>query len=213
MGQASCWSDVKGFTPLSLCDWPGRSCAVLFLGGCNLLCPTCHNPELAHRSHLLPAVDRVRVLGALLGRRQWLDGVTLSGGEPTDREGLAELLAELRATRLPLKLDTNGLYPEVLRQCLTLGLVDEIHVDIKGPVHLYPLLVGMPLEVEELRARLTAVFDLAREFPGRFAFRTTMVPALTPEHLEDVRRLVPAGCSHRLQPYVPPRSLHAPADS
>ena len=201
------WGQVRGCLPLSLCDWPGRTTAVLFLGGCNLRCPTCHNAGLAFQPGSLPPVDRVQVLADLRRNRGWLDGLVVTGGEPTIHagRGLEGWLRELRAELgLPIKIDTNGLRPEVSARLLAAGLVDRLAVDVKGPPALYPALTGGAVSAARAAACLDAHFDLARHHPGQAYFRCTRVPLLTAEDLAEVARLVPAGAELRWQDYVPP---------
>ena len=201
--QAAHWEAVRGFTPLSLCDWPGRTAAVLFLGGCNLACPTCHNAALAWAPDLLPHCDRERVLNRLQSGRKWIRGVVVTGGEPTLSQGLLPLLRELKAQGLPVKLDSNGMLPRVLEQVLEQDLAKEIHVDVKGPYALYPALTGQKREPEYFEQRLRAVFALARQHTGVFLFRTTLVPGLGEHHIDEIRALLPDGFDLKLQDYKP----------
>ncbi len=93
-------------------DWPGRVAATVFLGGCNLRCPFCHNPDLVTGSRRSESTDAL--LAHLHERRDWLDGVVVTGGEPCVEPHLVDLLRALKAQGMPVKLDTNGTAPEVL---------------------------------------------------------------------------------------------------
>ena len=199
------WDRVRGMEPVSLCDWPGRVSCVLFTGGCNLRCPTCHNASLAWTWEKLPALDRATVLADLGRRRRWLDGITVSGGEPTCLDGLRELLIDLAATGLPVKLDSNGSAPDVLACLLRENLVQTLAVDVKGPWRMYPALTGHAMTPQGARHSLERVFDLAGEYPGRIYFRCTKVPALSPDDLEEARAQVPADQPLSFQEFVPPR--------
>lgn len=126
--------------PVSLCDWPGKITSVLFVGGCNLRCPTCHNTSLAWNWQSLPLDERRS--WRLRRRARWLDGITLSGGEPTALVELETLLTELATIGLPLKLDSNGSAPDMLDRLVRSGLVQTLAVDVKGPWSLYPELSG-----------------------------------------------------------------------
>lgn len=207
------WQRVRGFQPVSLCDWPGKTTAVLFLGGCNLRCPTCHNAGLAFRPGEEVPVDRDLVLDYLVERRRWLDGLVVTGGEPTIHagSGLLGWLRDLRgATGLAVKLDTNGMEAGVSRVLLATGLVDVLAVDVKGPVGKYPELTGGGVTEVLAAAGLAEHFLLARTFPGRVYFRCTRVPQLTGEDLAEVARMVPEGVAQlRWQEYVPPRVSQA----
>lgn len=200
------WERVRGMVPVSLCDWPGKITCVLFAGGCNLRCPTCHNASLAWKWTLLPSLDRDIVLSDLRRRKRWLDGITLSGGEPTCLAELDGLLEDLSSTGLPVKLDSNGSAPDVLERVLAAGLAQAVAVDVKGPWSMYPELTGQALAADAARDALEEVFGLARAYPGRVYFRCTKVPILTPEDLETTRAQMPQGLSLHFQEFVPPRS-------
>ncbi|MUM77942.1 anaerobic ribonucleoside-triphosphate reductase activating protein [Pseudodesulfovibrio sp. F-1] len=207
---AGAWKYVRGFENLSLCDWPGRHCCILFLGGCNLRCPTCHNAVLAWDMHALPAVDPARIKTYLRDRAGWLDGVTITGGEPTATPYLAELLLEVRKCGLPVKLDTNGMRPDVVQELLELGLVDVFAVDVKGPYAAYPALTGHAVSEIAARANLERIFAMAEARPGAFYFRITRVPALTDGDIATARGYLPQNFTLTLQDYVPPKT-HLPS--
>jgi pyruvate formate lyase activating enzyme len=210
----SAWTNLRGLTRSSFCDWPGRVSAVLFLGGCNLACPTCHNAGLAWGPERHPVLDQGKVLAWLKERSRWLDGLTVTGGEPTVASGLTPFLADLkRATGLPLKLDTNGMRPEMVEELLYDDLADVFAVDVKAPYEKYPEVSGNMVDAQTARHNLEWIFDLARLHPGRFYFRTTTVPALDEADLAAIREMVPAGAVHVLQSFVPPGRGHAQADS
>lgn len=210
--HAPVWNHLRGLQRLSLCDWPGRSCCVVFLGGCNLRCPTCHNFELAWNMDSQPRLSRSKFLLFLAERRRWLDGVTVTGGEATCVKGLGELLFEMKRLDLPVKLDSNGMRPEVLAEILDAGLADLCAVDVKGPFHKYPALTGGAVTAAEARTNLEAVFALAQARPAAFTFRCTRVPGLDADDFETARGYLPSGFSLTLQPYRPPRRSYAFAD-
>jgi pyruvate formate lyase activating enzyme len=209
---AGAWKYVRGFENLSLCDWPGRHTCILFLGGCNLRCPTCHNAQLAWDMHSLPMVEPVRIKAYLRDRAGWLDGVTITGGEPTMVPGVAELLFEVRKAGLPVKLDTNGMRPDVVRELLALGLVDVFAVDVKGPYAMYPTLTGNAVSEIAARANMERIFALAAARPGSFYFRTTRVPNLAESDLDIARSYLPPDFTLTIQKYVPPPYPCAPKE-
>lgn len=204
------WKAVKGLTPLSLCDWPGASCSVLFLGGCEMRCPTCHNATLAWAPETLPTLSRRELMDHFTRRAPWLDGVTVTGGEPTEHPGLATILEDIASVGLPVKLDTNGMRPQVVSELLAAGLVARFAVDVKGPFELYPRLTGRRVTAEEARENITALFALAEANPTAFYFRTTHVPALSAEDIETVRALLPEGFALTIQQYKAPQTYEHP---
>jgi len=209
----SAWRHLRGLTPLSLCDWPGRPCCVVFLGGCNLRCPTCHNAALAWDMESQPLLPRERLRSFLSSRARWLSGITVSGGEPTAVPGVGMILHEIAACGLPVKLDTNAMRPDVVEALLAEGLVEVFSVDVKGPFEQYPALTGGAVSEHDARKNLSRVFALAAARPRAFRFRTTLVPQLSDTDIATVRGLLPAGFTLATQDYKPPRRPHALADS
>jgi pyruvate formate lyase activating enzyme len=208
---------IRAVTPLSLCDWPGRNVSVVYLGGCNLRCPTCHNATLAFTPSLHPRLDTDAVLRSLKARGRWLDGVVVCGGEPTLDPGLPALVDALHGLGLPVKVDTNGMLPEVVASVRQRHPSTLFAVDVKGPWDTYPALTGGAVTRDEARQRLEAVFSQAMASPASFTFRITLVPGLSPEDVQAAREYLPRGFTLREQPYVPParreESPHAPADT
>ena len=127
--------NLAGWLPTTLIDYPDHVAATLFVSGCNFRCPFCHNPELVlpDRVSSLPMLNGDEIFGDLERRRGFLDGVVLTGGEPTLQPDLVSFIERLKATDVLVKLDTNGSRPEVIRTLLNGGLVDYIAVDIKAP--------------------------------------------------------------------------------
>lgn len=206
------WHIVRGLEAVSLCDWPGHMSLVVFCGGCNALCPTCHNGTMAWQSGQLSPVDRQTVAALLRKHRAWYEGIVVSGGEPTIHETLPALLADLHALStqecgqpLPIKLDSNGMQPAMVAHVLEQDLVAHVAVDVKGCFTQYPALTGGSVSPEQARTALTRIFELAEKFPGRVSFRLTQVPLIKAQHVEQVRAYLPAGHSLSLQSYVPPR--------
>ena len=203
------WSCVRGLQPLSLCDWPGKVCLVLFLGGCNLRCPTCHNAQLAWRPETLPRITREVVVSYCTTRGAWLDGIVISGGEPSCVPGLEELCTDLAGIGLPLKLDSNGLRPYILNTLLAKGLLQAVAVDVKGPWEKYPALTGGRCSPDEARSALQLLFDRALQGEVEWFFRCTRVPALSGDDIQKVRSALPAGHELTVQDFVPPAAQAA----
>ena len=197
---------IKGFLETSFLDWPGRLAAVLFLGGCNFRCPFCHNAELVLAPHLVPSIPFAGVLERLRQLRGWVDGVVVSGGEPTFSPHLPELLGRIRTAGFEVKLDTNGSCPDILAKLIARGLVQAVDMDLKAPLEpgAYAALAGVPVRVELIRASL----DLIRLSGLPHRFRTTYVPGLLDASaVGRLRAAVPAGSPFVLQGFNPQRVL------
>jgi pyruvate formate lyase activating enzyme len=218
MTYPSAWKLVRGIEPMSLCDWPGRLSAVLFFGGCNLRCPHCHNAALAFSPQAGPLLAEADVRRFVATRKQWLDGLVITGGEPTLTPGLVALAVDVAASGLPVKVDSNGLRPDVLAELLAGHPDVHLAVDVKAPFADYPPATGHRVDADTARACLERVFALAASHPGRIRFRTTRVPELTEADLREIASLLPAGHALTLQPFRPLASPgeereHAQADS
>lgn len=212
-GLQTAWSHVRGMERLSLCDWPGHTVSVLFCGGCNLRCPTCHNADLAWASEEFPPLSRPKVLTMLAERKRWLDGVVITGGEPTCVPHIEDLVADIAGLGLPVKLDSNGMRPDVLVNLLEQGLVEQFFVDLKGPYRLYPQLTGDTVSPARAARNMERVFELAERRPEAFVFRMTRVPLLDEEDIREALLLLPEGFFLKMQQYKEPRRMYAQADS
>lgn len=178
---------IKGFIGTSLLDWPGRICSVIFLGGCNFRCPACHNQQLVIGPDSMDDHPLDGIFQYLNTKKKWIDGVTVTGGEPTARRTLPVLLKLLQETDAKIKLDTNGSNPAMLAHIINAGLVDAIAMDIKAPLNAtaYRRLAGTPIDVRLIRRSIQILKDSDREI----IFRTTVVPGYVEEpQLEAIRK-------------------------
>ncbi|MBI4773325.1 MAG: anaerobic ribonucleoside-triphosphate reductase activating protein [Deltaproteobacteria bacterium] len=172
--------DVKGFIETSFLDWPGYVSSVLFLGGCNLRCPYCHNHALVTRPGELPSLDLDEILSRMIRFQGWIDGITITGGEPTLHAGLSRLISEFKEKGFRVKLDTNGTKPDVLEKLIKARLVDAISMDVKGPLDSaqYSRCVGIEMDVDVIERSL----DLITGSNIEYELRTTVVPTLHGEN-------------------------------
>ena len=162
--------NITGLQKMTLLDFPGRVACTVFLQGCNFRCPFCHNSDLlgAEGPQRIP-VDTL--LGFLKKRVGLLDGVCITGGEPTLQPDLPELLQSIKAMGYAVKLDTNGYRPEVLRRLAEAGLVDYVAMDIKNCPELYPQTTGL-LRFSQEKIEESIRFLMYGSLP--FEFRTTV---------------------------------------
>ena len=197
---------IKGFLETSFLDWPGQVASVLFLAGCNFRCPFCHNHGLVLNPSAFPDVPWNDISSKLSRFQGWIDGVVISGGEPTLSPGLVDLAREIKSMGLKVKLDTNGSRPEVLAELFQQGLLDHVAMDVKGPLDevAYARAAGRPGFLESVRESL--VLLAASGVP--YTLRTTVVPILHTE--SDVLRLagqIRHASMWRLQKYHPENAL------
>ena len=168
---------ISGLQKMTLLDYPGKVACTVFLHGCNYRCPFCHNSELLEgRPEPLMTVEEF--LGFLKKRVGLLDGVCISGGEPTLSSGLRDLLAAIKELGFAVKLDTNGSRPAVLKALVAEGLVDYVAMDIKNAPSRYAEMVGLQ-KVDLAAIEESAAFLMSGAVDSEF--RTTVV---TPFHDE-----------------------------
>ncbi|MBR2392852.1 MAG: anaerobic ribonucleoside-triphosphate reductase activating protein, partial [Elusimicrobiaceae bacterium] len=127
----------------TLIDYPGHVAAVVFTQGCNFRCRYCHNPELVYPHLLQESMPKEDVMSFLRRRQGTLEGVVITGGEPTLQAGLIDFMAEVKALGYLIKLDTNGTKPEVLQEALERQLVDFVAMDLKAPLDKYSQITGV----------------------------------------------------------------------
>ena len=166
---------IHGLQKLTLLDFPGHTACTVFTGGCNWRCPFCHNAGLAADPTSQPVIPEAELFSLLTKRRGLLDGVAVTGGEPTLQKDLPDFLERIKNLGFAVKLDTNGTNPVMLRSLLERGLADYVAMDIKAGPENYPTVTGT------VRCRLDAVRESAAilmEGHTDFEFRTTVVKEL-----------------------------------
>ena len=196
---------IGGFQKFSLSDFPGHPAAIVFTQGCNFRCPFCHNgdliPETPNDGLLIPEDF---VLSYLRSRAGKLDGLVVTGGEPTLQTDLASFLSKVRKIWYRIKVDTNGSRPDVLELLISGGLVDFISMDVKAPARSYDRLTGVNAPIDEI----TRSIDLLSCCGIEHEFRTTRVsPLLSDDELDGVAGMIPDGSTFRLQTFNPSRAF------
>lgn len=188
---------LGGIQKNSFIDYPGKISAVLFLSGCNFRCPYCHNPELAKGLSECPAfVNETWVFDFLKKRKGFLDGVVISGGEPTIHHDLLGLCDKLKKMGFPIKVDTNGSRPQVIQKLIKSGLVDYIAMDIKTDPANYFSLVDTGFNPESILKSIQIIMDS----DIGYEFRTTCIRPLVNEHIiEQIAHLIKGSSLYALQ--------------
>lgn len=195
---------IGGLQRVSLIDYPGLICAIVFLQGCNFKCPFCHNPELVDPQLFGPRIRENDILEFLETRRGKLDAVTITGGEPTIQDYLPSFLRKIKAMSFAVKLDTNGSEPDVIKDLLDEKLIDYIAMDIKAPLDKYKNIVKTNIDTDLIRQSIGII--LMSGIPHEF--RTTIVESLIEE--EDILQIAEmiSGADHyALQKFVPSKTL------
>ena len=205
---------IYGLQKMTLLDYPGRVACTVFLSGCDMRCPFCHNSELAE-GKAEAVMDESELMAFLRRRQGLLDGVAVTGGEPLLREETLELLRRIRDLGYPVKLDTNGTHPERLRRAAEEGLIQYCAMDLKNSPDRYAETAGLPV-IPLDRVRESAAFLM--EGGIDYEFRTTVVREF---HDADSFRAMGAWIHgarrYALQQFtdresVPFEGLHAPSE-
>jgi len=206
---------IKGFVETSFSDWPGKMAAVLFLPGCNFRCPFCHNHELVLRPEQFPDYPFEEVVKTLRKRKGWIDGVCITGGEPTLHPWLPRLIQDLKSALessqmdLSIKLDTNGSNPAFLKALISERLVDYVAMDLKGPIESsrYAALAGVSLN-DSLWAGIQESIAILLRGEMDYEFRTTFVPSLvTEEEIYARAQKIRGARRYTLQNFNPQNSM------
>lgn len=193
--------NLGGLVPVSLLDYPEKISAVIFTTGCNFKCPWCHNGMLVKEQRHYDETDFFE----FLNRRKFiLDGVVVSGGEPTIQPDLIPFLTRIKAMNFQIKLDTNGSQPDVIQQCLEKKLIDYIAIDVKAHPALYKSVAGCSISEVTLERSL----NLARTIPHQW--RLTLVPGLhSLDQMEDYVHFLKDGPLY-LQGFRPHEQILSP---
>ena len=130
---------IKGFQKTTLLDFPGKVACTVFTGGCNFRCPFCHNASLVLHPNESDSFDEEDILSQLAKRKNLLDGVCLTGGEPLLQPDLERFLEQIKKLDLAIKLDTNGSNPKKLKELIDKNLLDAVAMDIKNSPYIYCL--------------------------------------------------------------------------
>lgn len=196
---------VVGFVKVSLVDWDGYVSAVVFLPGCNFRCPFCHNRDLVLHPGNLPDIDQGWMIDYLRENSDFLDGVVITGGEPTIHHELPQLISKIKQLGLKVKLDTNGSNPHMLMDLLDSGLIDAVAMDLKGPLDdRYDALSGVKTPLEDIKKSIFLLMEGAVEHE----FRTTVVPHLIKEdEIEAMAAFIGEARKYALQQFRPGTTL------
>ena len=167
---------IAGIQKLTLLDFPGRTACTVFLAGCNYRCPFCHNAEL-FCGKPEEVMTEEEFIAFLQSRKGLLDGVCVSGGEPTLTPGLESFVTQIKDLGYGVKLDTNGSRPEVLKALAAKGLLDYVAMDVKSSPDGYAAATGVPADLEAVEESLR--FLIGGDLP--YELRTTLVSQLHSE--------------------------------
>jgi len=196
---------IGGVQKLSLVDYPRHTAIALFTIGCNMRCGYCHNPELVlpeRYANTIPEEDIFYFLEKRVGK---VEGVVISGGEPTMHADLPDFIRRVKQLGYLVKLDTNGTHPVMLQKLLDEGLLSYVAMDIKASMARYEEVVARPIIVEDIQKSVALIKNSGIDHE----FRTTLVKSqVSYDDLEEIGQLVHGSPRFALQRFRPGRTLN-----
>ena len=195
--------NIRGFIETSFLDWDGKIVSVIFLPSCNLSCSYCGNSVLVNYPETLREIDFEHIKSFIVERKDFIDGVVITGGEPTIHPWLIDMIKEIKALGFLVKLDTNGLDPKHLSKLLNIKsrLIDYIAMDMKAPLNnKHKEVCGKEVELETLQNSIKLIINSGIEHE----FRTTVIPGvLDNKDIEAIARSISGAKKYALQQFVP----------
>ncbi len=191
--------NINGLQKLTLLDFPGHTACTVFLAGCDMKCPFCHNSDLIDGSAPVEMTE-TELYDFLKKRNGLLDGVAFTGGEPTLRKELPEVLREIKALGYATKLDTNGAHPDRLKAILDQGLADYVAMDIKNSPAKYSLTTGVDnINIVNIKESISLIMNSGIDYE----FRTTVIDQLhNEESFEGIKDLIQGAKNYFLQAFT-----------
>ena len=188
---------IGGYVKNSFVDYPGKIACSIFTVGCNMRCWYCHNSHLFEKAKIKITEDEI--FDFLKKRVGQLDGVVVSGGEPTLQPDLLTFLAKVKDLGYEVKLDTNGTNFEILLSAIKQNLVDYVAMDIKAPLEKYSQITCVNNDLDSINKSI----DLLLENNVDYEFRTTFSPDLTVEDVEQICIRIKGAKTYSIQKYNP----------
>lgn len=174
---------INGFEKLSLVDYPGLTAATVFTGACNMRCPFCHNAILVIDAKHQPIVEEQYVLDYLNKRKGIIDGLCITGGEPTLQKDLDAFIKKCKETGVKIKLDSNGTNPETLKSLISQNLLDYVAMDIKNCKEKYSITANASIDLTKIQESI----DILESSNIDHEFRTTLVKEF--HTIEDIEKI------------------------
>ena len=196
--------EIKGLEKFSPRDYPGIISATVFLGSCNFRCPYCHNASLVLNLDRIPSFPMDYFADFLNTRKDWLEGICVTGGEPLVHRDLGDFLSMLKERNLMVKLDTNGSFPSRLEDLIAKGLIDSIAMDVKAPLDRYEEVTRASVDQEKIRKSIHIIMNSGLDY----VFRITLVPGLIDEEgMVEIGRLCEGAKVFQIQQFEPVNTL------
>lgn len=187
---------IKGLQKTSLIDFSPYTSCVVFLAGCSFRCGFCHNPELVKNSSNIKTIPEKDFFDFLDLRKEWLDGVCITGGEPTIHNDLVDFISKIKEKGYKVKLDTNGINPKMLKELVEKKLVDYIAMDIKSSLKNYEKTINKNIELKKIKESIKII----KNSKIGYEFRTTVVPEwVTHEDVKEIGKMLKGAKKYYIQ--------------
>lgn len=191
--------NIYGFAKTTLLDYPGHLASTLFTGNCNFRCPFCHNGDLVLDYKNMQLISEEEIFNYLNKRKGILEGICITGGEPTLQPDLLEFLKKLKTYNVNIKLDTNGYNPQVLEKAIHLDLVDYIAMDIKNTKDKYNITTGIDVDINKIQQSI----DFITTCGIPYEFRTTILKNFhTEDDMLQIGNWLAGSTNYYLQKYI-----------
>lgn len=189
-----------GFIKNSFVDYPNEIAAVAFVLGCNFNCWYCHNKDLIDKdSKKVKLIDENEILDFLKNRNGFLDGLVITGGEPTIYNDLKDFIIKVKGLGLKVKLDTNGTNPKLLEELIKEKLIDFVAMDIKTSIEKYEGIAGVKFETDDIKKSIEILINSNINYE----FRTTFAPDVFIEDIEKIAKMISGAKSYAIQRFNP----------
>jgi len=198
--------EFKGFQKTSLIEYPGKIVSVVFTAGCNFRCPFCQNPELVLNPNSLPSIGADEVISHLVSKKKWLDGLSITGGEPMIHQAIFDFISEVKRKDFLVEIETNGTNPQMLKDLIADKLIDYVALDIKAPLVWEKYKRAAGINDEDLFKKVKESIGVLLELKLDIAYelRTTVVPGLIEEEdILTIARQIKGAKRYVLQQFLP----------
>ncbi|MCM8818163.1 MAG: anaerobic ribonucleoside-triphosphate reductase activating protein [Candidatus Omnitrophica bacterium] len=190
----------------SLLEFPGLISCIVFTQGCNFRCHYCHNPELVLPEKFETTIVEEEFFDFLDRRKKYLEGVCITGGEPSIQLDIIDFINEIKKRGFKVKFDTNGSNPDIIEKLLKEKLIDYISIDLKGPFEKYEEIIGVKVDIEKIKKSI----DLIKDFSIDYEFRTTVVKKqILIEDFEEIGKQIKGAKKYYLQKFIPSKLVNS----
>ena len=187
--------EIGGFQKISLLDYPGKVSSIIFTVGCNFRCPYCYNPSLVNKT--CQKIDEELIFEFLRKRGNLLDGVVVTGGEPTIHRDLPDFINRIKNLGFLVNLETNGTNPNMIKEMIFNKEIEYIAMDVKAPLGRYEEIVNVQVNLEKIKESM----DIIMESRLEYEFRTTLYPLLTRDDFKKIFPLIKGAKRYVLQQF------------